>query len=238
MSSLRWVAPANWSVTYNVPLLGFGIPPHKYIVTVRHPFTVPEYTLPYGTVHANRKGRKNGTAYYPGHRVEVVLTSLAPGPSGGYLSALVHPTGGWINLGTIFNRHGFVRRRGFLKFCDWVLAPIAPELPPTAEVPMGVALALPKRECISCFDDFDLADGVECSGSEIKHFTCDKCLGVYVNGLVNAMDDTGRHVEREGRVLCPMHQECQSGPYVEKVLASHLADDLFKSYSPKKKIGG
>ena len=101
-----------------------------------------------------------------------------------------------------------------------------------------------------CFDDYRVADGIECSamlnGSNgnaaaaaaaaaeernVSHFMCDDCFSGHVRA---ATDDEGLRLFRErGGVCCP-DPSCTSQPFSDKALAASLSDDQFAAYARAK----
>ena len=239
----KYVAPPDWATQYQIPELNFDQPPHKYVLTVKRPFTVPEYTDPYP------EGTKTGIEHLPGEKFEIIRTQFDPGPDGGYLCGMtLRDT--WVNLGTIFGRGGHPRSTwgGFLAYCEWELAAlpeevvmeeVAPPLedvpeeapPPLKEVPKEVVMEEVPEEvgiCLACNEAPKAGKDVKCNGTDEQHTLCQPCLVSYMAGLVGTPDDLGRHAARGSHVLCSM-PNC-NGEYGDQQLANHMPEELWDQH--------
>ena len=90
-----------------------------YVARVKKPFVCPAYTKAYpdgkSVFIRTNSGEQKKLVYNVGEEVSIVSVHYADG----YLSALVHPSGHWINLWTIFNKEGKPRPPRGISFCEF-----------------------------------------------------------------------------------------------------------------------
>ena len=89
-----------------------------------------------------------------------------------------------------------------------------------AEAARRAAEEAERRECCVCFDEVNIAAGVECAGRP-AHFLCDACFGQHC--LAFAQEDLHVLTARGGRLYCPERRK-QGG--VWQCCTDHAANDF------------
>lgn len=87
-----------------------------------------------------------------------------------------------------------------------------------------------KRQCLVCFDDTDVAAGIECPNGS-AHFLCNGCLSRHVEEDVTS-ENLPRFCQRGG-VRCP-GIGCTEETFGDQELASHLPMDAWQKYRAAK----
>ncbi|CAE8652300.1 unnamed protein product [Polarella glacialis] len=83
-----------------------------------------------------------------------------------------------------------------------------------------------RRSCAISLEECSLADGLECSNLEQRHFLSNESLAAFVGAEVVA--DLGKRRQLEGKIVCPV-PGC-SAPFCDADLASALCVESFASY--------
>jgi hypothetical protein len=83
-----------------------------------------------------------------------------------------------------------------------------------------------RRNCVVCFDDFDVDGGLECSSME-PHFLCQECLDGHTIYAVS--DEMLRVFAARGGICCPA-VDCISVPFSHASLASNASEGVYNAY--------
>ena len=101
-----------------------------------------------------------------------------------------------------------------------------------------------RRECCVCFDEVNVAAGVECLDARASHFLCDSCFGQHC--LISSQDELHALIARTGRLFCPERRK-QTGvwqccadraepdfppdlAYPAETVAAHVPAAAFEAY--------
>jgi hypothetical protein len=74
-----------------------------------------------------------------------------------------------------------------------------------------------RRECCSCYDEVNVAAGVECGARPDPHFLCDACFEQCC--LTASQEELHVLKARDGKIVCPM--QCGSA-YPQPLIAAHV----------------
>jgi len=88
----------------------------------------------------------------------------------------------------------------------------------------AAAQAAAMRECCSCYDEVNMAAGVECSARPDAHFLCEACFQQCC--LTASQEELHVLRDRAGQIFCPM--QCGSA-YPQPVIAAHVPAPVFEA---------
>ena len=79
-----------------------------------------------------------------------------------------------------------------------------------------------EHDCVMCYEDFPIGNGLLCTDHASPHFVCNKCLAGHVRG--RATQSLSDIAKRNARICCPgaAEETCASAPYADDDLAVHL----------------
>ena len=88
----------------------------------------------------------------------------------------------------------------------------------------AAAEAAARRECCSCYDEVNVAAGLECGAQPDAHFLCDACFEQCC--LTASQEELHVLRARGGQIMCPM--QCGSA-YPQPLIAAHVPAPVFEA---------